>query len=227
MARIVVVGHGPIGHAFIEKLCEKKADFQISVLCEEPRPAYNRAMLTQYFQDCDAGKHDSMKLSYWSEAQLKEEKVNLVYGRAVSIDRAAKEVIYTASTGDARIAYDTLVLATGSYCFVPPTPGMTLPEKQNASWPDDPASRAKGVFVYRTIEDLEALMEATKNGAKTAAVIGGGLLGLEAAKAVYDLKMESHVLEMAPYLMPTQLNEAAGSVLTKKIEGLDIKVHAV
>ena len=83
MARIVVVGHGPIGHAFIEKLCEKKADFQISVLCEEPRPAYNRVMLTQYFQDCDAGKHDSMKLSYWNEAQLKEEKVNLVYGRAV------------------------------------------------------------------------------------------------------------------------------------------------
>ena len=143
--------------------------------------------------------------------------MNLVYGRAVSIDRAAKEVIYTASTGDARIAYDTLVLATGSYCFVPPTPGMTLPEKQNASWPDDPASRPKGVCVYRTIEDLEALMEATKNGAKTAAVIGGGLLGLEAAKAVYDLKMESHVLEMAPYLMPTQLNEAAGSVLTRRL----------
>ena len=62
-------------------------------------------------------------------------------------------------------------------------------------------------------------------GARKAAVIGGGLLGLEAAKAVYDLKMESHVLEMAPFLMPAQLNKTAGTALAKKIEALDIRVH--
>eukprot|EP00441_Pelagodinium_beii_P007343 CAMPEP_0197703570 /NCGR_PEP_ID=MMETSP1338-20131121/125504_1 /TAXON_ID=43686 ORGANISM="Pelagodinium beii, Strain RCC1491" /NCGR_SAMPLE_ID=MMETSP1338 /ASSEMBLY_ACC=CAM_ASM_000754 /LENGTH=1065 /DNA_ID=CAMNT_0043287467 /DNA_START=51 /DNA_END=3248 /DNA_ORIENTATION=+ len=226
--RVVVVGHGPIGQSFIEKLTEQKADFKISVLCEEPRPAYNRVMLTQYFQDRDGDKNDQMKLSYWSEAQLKEAQVELVYGRAVEIDRAAKEVVYklNGTATSARLSYDFLVLATGSYCFVPPTPGMTIPAKKNPEWPDDPASRPEGVFVYRTIEDLEMLIAAAGKGAKSAAVIGGGLLGLEAAKAVYDLKLESHVLEMAPYLMPTQLNEAAGSCLTKKIEALDIKVHA-
>jgi nitrite reductase (NADH) large subunit len=226
MVRVVVVGHGPIGQSFIEKLTEKKADFQISVLCEEPRPAYNRVMLTQYFADRDGAKHDQMKLSYCTEESLKETGVNLVYGRAVSIDRAAKTVLYASpSDGEKSIEYDKLVMATGSYCFVPPTPGMTIPEKKNPHWPDDPASRPDGVFVYRTIEDLEAMIAAAKGGARRAAVIGGGLLGLEAAKAVYDLKMESHVLEMAPYLMPTQLNEAAGTVLVEKIEALDIKVH--
>merc|ERR550532_3188009 len=102
---------------------------------------------------------------------------------------------------------------------------MTLPSRKNEQWPDDPVSRPQGVFVYRTIEDLDGMIAAAKGGARRAAVIGGGLLGLEAAKAVYDLKMESHVLEMAPYLMPTQLNETAGKVLTNKIEALDIKVH--
>jgi len=223
---VVVVGHGPIGQSFIEKLMEKKAGFKVSVLCEEPRPAYNRVMLTQYFQDLDGDKHDSMKLSYWSEAQLKEQGVDLVYGRGTAIHREAKEVEFTDAAGkSARLSYDALVLATGSFCFVPPTPGMTLPEKRNLQWPDDPASRPEGVFVYRTIEDLESLIAAAGRGAKKAAVIGGGLLGLEAAKAVYDLKLESHVLEMAPYLMPTQLNEAGGSALTKKIEALDIQVH--
>jgi len=226
--RVLVVGHGPIGHSFIEKLAERKAGFEISVLCEEPRPAYNRVMLTQYFNDRDSIKHDEMKLSYWTEALLKESGVQLIYGRAIAVDRDSKLVSYTDNKSGitASVAYDILVMATGSYCFVPPTPGMVVPEKRNPQWPDDPASRPEGVFVYRTIEDLDSLIAATKAGARRAAVIGGGLLGLEAAKAVYDLKMESHVLEMAPYLMPTQLNEPAGRVLTQKIEALDIKVHA-
>merc|ERR1719326_2017618 len=205
---------------------EQKAGFAISVLCEEPRPAYNRVMLTQYFADRDGDKHDQMKLSYTTEASLKESGVQLIYGRAISVDREAKSVSYTENSGgSASVAYDTLVLATGSYCFVPPTPGMVIPEKRNPHWPDDPASRPEGVFVYRTIEDLDGMIAATRAGARKAAVIGGGLLGLEAAKAVYDLNMESHVLEMAPYLMPAQLNQAAGTALVKKIEALDVKVH--
>ena len=224
---VLVVGHGPIGHSFIEKLVAAEANYKISVLCEEPRPAYNRVMLTQYFEDRDAAKHDKMKLSYISEEDLKSLNVDLIYGRATSIDRDAKKVSYTASSSQEVLtaAYDILVLATGSFCFVPPVPGMTIPEKKNMNWPDDPASRPEGVYVYRTIEDLESLLAAVKNGAKRAVVIGGGLLGLEAAKAAYDLKLDSHVLEMAPYLMPTQLNEAAGQVLTKKIEDLGVHVH--
>jgi nitrite reductase (NADH) large subunit len=226
--RVLVVGHGPIGHSFIEKLTERQAGFAISVLCEEPRPAYNRVMLTQYFADRDSNKQDQMKLSYCTEASLQESGVRLIYGRATAVDRDAKSVTYTENSSGTvvSVAYDVLVMATGSYCFVPPTPGMVIPERKNPQWPDDPASRPDGVFVYRTIEDLDGMVAAAKSGARKAAVIGGGLLGLEAAKAVYDLKMESHVLEVAPYLMPTQLNEAAGRVLTKKIEALDIKVHA-
>ena len=226
---ILVVGHGPIGHSFIEKMTEGRSgssDYQISVLCEEPRPAYNRVMLTQYFQDLDGDKHDKMKLSYVTEEELKELKVTLLYGRAISIDREAKTVSYMSPQADQKmVGYDILVMATGSFCFVPPVPGMTIPEKKNVNWPDDPASRPEGVFVYRTIEDLESLLEKAKLGAKRAVVIGGGLLGLEAAKAVYDLKMESHVLEMAPYLMPTQLNDVAGQVLLKKIKDLGVHVH--
>ena len=228
---ILVIGHGPIGHSFIEKMTENRksedAQYQISVLCEEPRPAYNRVMLTQYFEDRDAEKHDQMKLSYVTEEELKDKmSVTLLYGRAMSIDREAKKVSYTTPGAHAQsVAYDVLVLATGSFCFVPPVPGMTIPEKKNVNWPDDPASRPEGVFVYRTIEDLESLLAKSKSGAKRAVVIGGGLLGLEAAKAVYDLKMESHVLEMAPYLMPTQLNEIGGQVLMKKINDLGVHVH--
>ena len=225
---ILVIGHGPIGHSFIEKMTAESSGCQISVLCEEPRPAYNRVMLTQYFEDRDAEKHDKMKLSYVTEEELKELKVNLLYGRAMSIDREAKKVSYASQKGaetQTVVGYDILVLATGSFCFVPPVPGMTIPEKKKVNWPDDPASRPEGVFVYRTIEDLEALLGKAKSGAKRAVVIGGGLLGLEAAKAVFDLKMESHVLEMAPYLMPTQLKEIAGQVLMKKINDLGVHVH--
>lgn len=224
---VLVIGHGPIGHSFIEKMTSGAGDYEVSVLCEEPRPAYNRVMLTQYFEDRDAAKHDKMKLSYVSEDDLKDLNVKLIYGRAMSIDREAKKVSYAKPDGksEAVVDYHVLVLATGSFCFVPPVPGMTIPEKKNMNWPDDPASRPDGVFVYRTIEDLESLIARANAGAKRAVVIGGGLLGLEAAKAVYDLKMESHVLEMAPYLMPTQLNEAAGQVLCKKINDLGVHVH--
>ena len=168
--KVVVVGHGPIGHSFIEKLAEREAGFDITVVCEEPRPAYNRVMLTQYFLDCDGDKHDQMKLSYWSEEDLKSKNVKLVYGRATSIDRDNKSVAYSkVSHGGSSVdedadslKYDILVLCTGSFCFVPPTPGFVLPEKKNPQWPDDPASRLEGAFVYRTTEDLEALIAAAK-----------------------------------------------------------------
>eukprot|EP00438_Fugacium_kawagutii_P012434 Skav201776 [mRNA] locus=scaffold2375:43378:48459:- [translate_table: standard] len=226
---VLVIGHGPIGHSFIEKMTSGAGDYEVSVLCEEPRPAYNRVMLTQYFEDRDAAKHDKMKLSYVSEDDLKDLNVKLIYGRAMSIDREAKKVSYAKPDGqsEAVVDYNVLVLATGSFCFVPPVPGMTIPEKKNMNWPDDPASRPDGVFVYRTIEDLESLIARANAGAKRAVVIGGGLLGLEAAKAVYDLKMESHVLEMAPYLMPTQLNEAAGKPVHAKLLATDLSEDLV
>src|SRR5581483_1635498 len=106
------------------------------------------------------------------------------------------------------VRYDHIVLATGSYPFVPPAPGMTN----------------RGVFVYRTIDDLERIMAYAK-GVKRCAVIGGGLLGLEAAKAAYDLGLETHVVEFAPRLMPRQVDDAGSRLLVKKIEALGVRVH--
>merc|ERR1719277_2576341 len=108
------------------------------------------------------------------------------------------------------LAYDACVLCTGSYPFVPPLKNLS--------------SDVTGVFVYRTIEDLEGMILFAKKSVR-AAVIGGGLLGLEAAKAVYDLGQQTHVLEMAPYLMPTQLDEGGGLALGQKIKDMDIHVH--
>ena len=108
------------------------------------------------------------------------------------------------------MAYDACVLCTGSYPFVPPLENLS--------------EKTVGVFVYRTIEDLEGMILFAKKSRK-AAVIGGGLLGLEAAKAVYDLNQETHVLEMAPYLMPAQLDAQGGKVLGEKIKDMDIRVH--
>jgi nitrite reductase (NADH) large subunit len=99
-------------------------------------------------------------------------------------------------------------LATGSRPFVPPIEGIDLP----------------GVFVYRTLEDLEAIARYARQ-CNSAAVLGGGLLGLEAAKAIYDLGLESHVVEMAPGLMPRQLNAEAANLLAKEITSLGVSLH--
>ena len=109
----------------------------------------------------------------------------------------------------ARIAYDLLVqFATGSAPFVPPVPGI----------------EQKGLFVYRTIEDLDAIL-AYSEGARRAAVIGGGLLGLEAARAVLDRGLETHVVEVAPRLMPRQLDGVASALLERTIRELGVHVH--
>jgi len=126
--------------------------------------------------------------------------------RALAIDRDRKLV--RSATG-AELPYDKLVLATGSYPFVPPLPGKDRPD----------------CFVYRTIEDLEAIRTAAA-GARVGTVVGGGLLGLEAAKALHDLGMQTHVVEFAPRLMAVQLDDSGGRLLRRKIEALGVTVHA-
>ena len=125
--------------------------------------------------------------------------------RATSIDRERQ--IVTSEKGE-QIAYDHVVMATGSYPFVPPVDGI----------------QQTGVFVYRTIEDLEKIIEYSEK-AKRCAVIGGGLLGLEAAKAAYDLGLETHVVEFAPRLMPRQIDDPGSDILVNQIEDLGVKVH--
>lgn len=137
-----------------------------------------------------------------------ENGVELLLGdKAVRIDTASKTVV--GQSGKV-IPYDACVLATGSFPFVPPIPGKQRP----------------GVFVYRTIEDLESMLDyATANGVTSAAVIGGGLLGLEAAKAVKDMGVTSHIIEFADILMCRQIDQGGHAALVGKIEEMGLHVH--
>ena len=200
--KIIVIGHGMVGHKCLESLAESQADhLDITVLCEEPRPAYDRVHLSEFFAGKTAEDLSLVEPGFFE----RENFVLKLNAKAVSIDRAAHTV--TVSTGET-LDYDKLVLATGSYPFVPPLAG----------------SDRADCFVYRTIEDLEAMRECGARS-KTGTVIGGGLLGLECAKALRDMGLETHVVEFAPRLMAVQVDEGGGRVLRSKIEELGVKVH--
>ena len=200
--KIVVLGHGMVGHKFLERLAlENAPHLHVTVLCEEPRPAYDRVHLSEFFSGKSAEDLSLVAPGFFD----KDNVVLKLNARAVSIDRAAKTV--TASTGEVLI-YDKLVFATGSTPFVPPLPGK----------------ERDGCFVYRTIEDLEAML-AWGARSTTGVVIGGGLLGLECAKALRDLQLDTHVVEFAPRLMAVQVDEGGARVLRRKIEELGVTVH--
>ncbi|ELP61946.1 nitrite reductase large subunit NirB [Streptomyces turgidiscabies] len=200
---IVLVGHGMVGQRFLEALAERglTAAHRVVVLCEEPRPAYDRVALTSYF----SGKTPE-DLSMTDMAFIEKEGIELHIGDpAETIDREAKRV--TARSGLV-VDYDVLVLATGSYPFVPPVPNKD----------------AEGCFVYRTIEDLLAIEEYASTRT-TGAVVGGGLLGLEAAGALKGLGLTSHIVEFAPRLMPVQVDDGGGAALLRTIEDMGLTVH--
>ncbi len=197
MQHIVIVGNGMVGHRLIEDLHARTSDLNITVLSEEKYLAYDRVQLSHYFDD------PRPDLSLTTHAAYSEQGVTWVHGQALSVDREAK----TVRTADRTIAYDVLVLATGSFPFVPPLAN----------------SKAPGVFVYRTLDDLDAMM-AHAATVKTGTVIGGGLLGLEAAAALQKLGLKASVVEFAPRLMPAQIDDAGGALLKRFIEEMDIAV---
>lgn len=204
MKNIIVVGNGMVGFKFCEKLLSKAqpSQFNITVFGEEIRPAYDRVHLSEYF----AGKTaDDLLMA--PESWYADNNITLHLGDPVSyIDRQNKTIL---SHSGLQYAYDHLVLATGSAAFVPQIPGV---EKD-------------GVFIYRTIEDLE-MMTAYAKKARNGAVIGGGLLGLEAAKAMIDLGIQNtHVIEFAPRLMPRQIDEPGSKILQSKLETLGLTIH--
>jgi nitrite reductase (NADH) large subunit len=200
---LIVIGNGMVGHKFLESLVnlEQAEHFNITVLCKEPRPAYDRVYLSSYF----SGK-TAQDLSLVSDGFFENHQIHLKLNTtAEQIDRQGKTV--TTQNGEI-LSYDKLVLATGSYPFVPPVPGH---ERENC-------------LVYRTIEDLEAITAGAKNS-KVGVVVGGGLLGLEAANALKDLGLETHVVEFAPRLMAVQVDDAGGTLLKHKIQELGVRVH--
>lgn len=201
--KIVVIGNGMVGHSFIEKLVasENYDQFEVHTFCEEVRVAYDRVYLSSYFSGKTAEDLSLVKPGFYEENNVKI----YIGDKAVDIDR--KNKIVTSENG-VSIPYDKLIMATGSYSFVPPITG----------------NERDGCLVYRTIEDLDAIQSAADKG-KVGTVVGGGLLGLEAAKALTDLGLKTHVVEFAPRLMPVQLDEGGAALLKLKIENLGITVH--
>ncbi len=198
--RLLVIGNGMVGQRFLESL-PADAPCSVTVLGEEPRPAYDRVQLSSYFSGKTADELSLVDTGFFAKNGI---ALNLSE-RAVAIDRELRRV---RTSGGRDLDYDILVLATGSYPFVPPVPGRDRPH----------------CHVYRTIEDLDAIRASAKD-ARVGAVIGGGLLGLEAAKALRDLGLETHVVEFAPRLMALQVDDGGGSMLRRKIETLGVRVH--
>jgi nitrite reductase (NADH) large subunit len=200
--KIVVIGHGMVGHKFLESLdASGIAHAEVTVLCEEPRAAYDRVHLSEFFAGKSADDLSLVSPGFFDRDNL---LLNL-NTRATAIDRAARTV--TVASGEV-LDYDKLVIATGSYPFVPPVPGK----------------ERRDCFVYRTIEDLEAMLECGSR-ARSGVVIGGGLLGLECAKALRDMQLQTHVVEFAPRLMAVQVDDLGGRVLRTRIEELGVAVH--
>lgn len=191
-----------VGYKFCEKMVEKggMATFDIIVYGEEPRPAYDRVHLSEYF-DGSTVEDLTMAPREWYE----KNGISLITSALVTdLDTSQKTISTHQGKTD---SYDILILATGSYPFVPPIEG----------------SDKTGVFVYRTIEDLDAMIAHGKKS-KTCAVLGGGLLGLEAAKATLNMGLKTTAIEFAPRLMPRQLDQKGSDILTDKLENIGINI---
>ncbi|PKQ26414.1 MAG: nitrite reductase (NAD(P)H) [Actinobacteria bacterium HGW-Actinobacteria-4] len=208
--KIVVVGGGMVAHRFTEALRDRDRDgrFSVTLLAEEPRAPYDRVALTSYF----TGRHpEDLALGdpeLWNDALVTLHRDSAV----TSIDRESKLV--TTKHGDTH-AYDHLVVATGSYAWTPPLPGADLP----------------GVYVYRTIDDVADLRgwveQRTVDVGRPVrgVVIGGGLLGLEAAGAMQGLGATCTVVQFADRLMNLQVDAGGGEALKRLIEQLGVNVR--
>ncbi|TBV16132.1 nitrite reductase large subunit NirB [Stutzerimonas kirkiae] len=199
---LIVVGNGMVGHHCIEQLIANGAlgQYRILVFGEEPQRAYDRVHLSEYFNGSD-----SEALAMSDAALYRQPGLTLHLGTPVlEIDRVRREVITTRGA----FSYQRLVLATGSYPFVPPIAG----------------AEGEARLLYRTLDDLDGIRAAAR-GKRRGVVVGGGLLGLEAANALKSIGLQAHVVEFAPRLMPVQLDEFGGAALKQRIQELGVGVH--
>jgi len=200
---LVMAGHGMVGHYFLQQLVERELhlQYQIIVFAEEKAPAYDRVHLSEFFAGRSAESLSMVEGDFFEssgiELRLAHTIEHIDSQRRFVVDRQGRQT-----------AYDLLVLATGSYPFVPPIPGNDAP----------------GCLVYRTLDDLVAIQDCAAQG-KVGVVVGGGLLGLEAANALKYLGLQTHVVEFAPRLMGVQLDEGGAAMLRRKIEALNVQVH--
>ena len=205
--QLLIVGGGMAAHGLCRRLVEdgSSANYQIKIFGDEPRLAYDRVHLSKWFE-----RSDDASLLLADRDWYQHHHVEFTTGcRIASIDRDQWQIV---DQDGNQYSYDQLILATGSYPFVPPLPGRDL----------------AGVFVYRTIDDLTSIRDHVQHrGATIGAVIGGGLLGLEAAKILCDLGLKTSVIEMAPGLMPRQLDHDAAAKLKRHVESIGVDVHLV
>jgi len=200
--RLVLIGNGMAGMRMIDEILARGRErFDIEVVGAEPHPNYNRILLSSVL----AGEKDIDEIALHSREWYASNNIKLTTGKAVvKLDANAKTV--TTASGDA-ISYDKLVLATGSRPIVPPIAGLELP----------------GICAFRNIADLELMRNASRNGGH-AIVVGGGLLGLEAAFGLMKRGMAVTVLHLMQTLMERQLDEAAGLLLQRDLERSGVTV---
>jgi nitrite reductase (NADH) large subunit len=200
--RLIVVGNGMVGLRFVEELLARTGDrYQITVVGKEPQPAYNRVLLSSLL----AGEVSAEDVRFRDGAWYADHGIELrLRTPAESIDAAAR--LLRLADGR-RLAFDRLVLATGSQPIRPPVPGMTLP----------------GVLTFRDLQDVEAIRAAAGRG-RRAVVIGGGLLGIEAAYGLVRAGLEVSLLHLMDRLMERQLDPRAGQLLRTAVEAKGVRV---
>lgn len=203
--KLVILGNGMAGARVAEEILKRDPErrlFEITIIGGEPHGNYNRILLSNVLNGTQSEEEITINALEW----YKDNEITLLAGvPAIGIRRDRRTVMML----DARqIPYDKLIIATGSRPFVPPIPGTDL----------------YGVFVFRTLEDCTSIAKWAKE-AKVAAVIGGGLLGLEAAKGVMTHGPQVHVIEMAPHLMAVQVDGQGGAILGKTIANLGVTAH--
>jgi nitrite reductase (NADH) large subunit len=208
--RLVIIGNGMAGARLAEEVRSRDAgrSFDIVMFGDEPYGNYNRILLSGVL----AGTHDPQDIFINPVAWYRDNEVRVHLGeRAASVDRAAKVVLGEKGTAE---HYDRLVFATGSSAFVPPIQGVK----------DESGQLREGVSVFRTLDDCERITRHTESS-KRAVVIGGGLLGLEAARGLLAKGLEVHVVHLMDRLMEAQLDSAAARSLRKTLTGMGVHVH--
>lgn len=208
--KLVVIGNGMAGARFVEEVLAKGGgeQFEVTMFGDEPYGNYNRILLSGVL----AGTHSDADIYINPLDWYERNNVNLrARVRAIGIDRLSKTVY---ATGGHLVPYDKLVLATGSLPYMPPIGGLL----------SDDGVLLNGVFAFRTLDDCVQMINHSAN-AKRAVVIGGGLLGLEAARGLMTRGLEVHVVHLAKHLMETQLDAQSGDLLRETLEEMGVTFH--
>ncbi|GAB3880827.1 FAD-dependent oxidoreductase [Terrabacter terrigena] len=216
--RVLVVGNGMAGARLAEEIRHRDPEasrFSVTVVGEEPHAAYNRVLLSTVVAGGLTPRETRLKPDGWWTAR----HVEVVTGaRVTAVDTASRTATLTGADGaQTSLAWDELVLATGSTAFVPPTEGLY------AAAPGPDAELADGVVAFRTVDDSSRIVAAAES-ASTAVVLGGGLLGLEAARGLLARGVEVTIVHPQDFPMDRQLDVDGGAVLTRVVRGIGARL---